>query len=311
MNNHTAKAIFMFFFILMAPIVAIAQAYTVYSVNGDVYYANHKGRSVKLTARKVLRASDKLTIGKESAVTLLDERLNKMYSLTKPGKATVKDLIPKHKDKTRTLSAQYMRFLKKQLLSSGSQKMLHPNTYMHATATAYRSTEKDSCMMNRIIGYFMQYIMMGGFTPEAALFYDKRPIGTDYDVEFDLVSYDTGEAYGDEISPNSNCYIRVTNKEQFPIYVNIIDLDENGGKYLVLPIDEECSCSHLLVPANTTLAFKSEPFIFPDAESEEMFMLIATEEPVDFSILLSPMKVGNAGTMRAGIHRRMYKVSKN
>ena len=74
MNKLTFKILAMLFCMCIASAEAGAQSYTVYSVNGDVQYMD-KGKAVTLTARKVLRASDRLVIGKYSAVTLLDERL--------------------------------------------------------------------------------------------------------------------------------------------------------------------------------------------------------------------------------------------
>ena len=151
---------------------------------------------------------------------------------------------------------------------------------------------------------------MAGFTPEEALFLDPRPIGTDFNVSFDLISCDSNRELNDNVRFGSSSYIRVTNDEPFAIYVNILNLDAEGNKYLVLPVDEACTCAHLMIPPKSTVRFNEEPFIFPDKESKEMFMLIATKEPVDFSILLNPMKPGNAGAMRAGIHRKYYKVQK-
>ena len=86
----------------------------------------------------------------------------------------------------------------------------------------------------------------------------------------------------------------------------VLDIDENGGKYLVLPVDEAALCAHLLVPPESTVSFTSEPFEFMDAKSKEAFLLVATEEPVDFSILMSPIRGNGGKPLKSGLYRNIY-----
>ncbi|MBR1733292.1 MAG: hypothetical protein IJ729_06110, partial [Alloprevotella sp.] len=58
-----------------------AQRYVVFSVTGKVSLSE-KGRSVPLTVRRTLTASDRINIGGESCVVLLEEKRGKMYSFT-------------------------------------------------------------------------------------------------------------------------------------------------------------------------------------------------------------------------------------
>ena len=76
----------------LMPLSLIAQSYTVYSVVGSARWHNGK-TMVPLKARKVLSAQNKVQIGEESAVTVIDEKNAKMYSFTSPGTNTVADLI--------------------------------------------------------------------------------------------------------------------------------------------------------------------------------------------------------------------------
>ena len=300
-----------YLFVAIFPVMGIhAQSYTVYSVTGRVTMAGNKSSPRSVKPRSVLRDADRITIGMESAVTIIDEKNNRMHSLTLQGTDNVRSLIIKEKNKTKNLSREYVSYLVKQLFSKGSMSTSHPGTYMHATATSFRATSNDSLLVNRIVGYVVQQVTMVGFSPEEALYLDPREIGTDFNVEFDLISHETGEPVASETASATSCYIRVKNKEAFPIYVNILNIDKDGTKYLVLPVDEAALCAHLLVPPETTVRFMEDPFILPDDVSKEMFMLVATQEPVDFSILMNPMKIGNAGVMRVGIHRKFVKTQK-
>jgi hypothetical protein len=183
--------------------------------------------------------------------------------------------------------------------------MSHPSTYMQATATAYRSTSNDSLLLNQLGRHLNA---TADKTVESMLIDPATPVSTDYDVQFELIDCTTGLALDERIAPNTSCYLRVTNRTADLLYVNLLDIDRQGNKYLVLPMDASASCAHLLVPAMSTVSFKKEPFIFGDEPSQETLLLMAVREPVDFSIVMDNIKTGGHGTMPVGLNRRFYQV---
>lgn len=299
-KNHSIKASLI---ILMLTIGLCAQAasYVVYSVVGDVKIFDGK-KNVTLTARKSVTDMSKLIIDAESAVTVLDEVHSKMYSFTTPGTNTVKQLIAKAKA-PKNLSKQYLSYMVKQLFSKESKNLSHPSTYMQATATSYRATSKDSFLLNKLEAIFMK---RSGNSVESSLIQPQNKVESDLDVRFELISCATGLPIDRNVDVATSCYIRVTNSTDDPLYVNVLDVDANGNKYLVLPVDEAATCSHLFVPGNSTVSFKAEPFEFSEPKSKETFLLIATEEPVDFSILMNPIRGNGGSTMKSGIYRMFY-----
>ena len=299
-KNHSIKASLI---ILMLTIGLCAQAasYVVYSVVGDVKFFDGK-KNVTLTARKTVTDMSKLIIDAESAVTVLDEVHSKMYSFTTPGTNTVKQLIAKAKA-PKNLSKQYLSYMVKQLFSKESKNLSHPSTYMQATATSYRATSKDSFLLNKLEAIFMK---RSGNSVESSLIQPQNKVESDLDVSFELISCATGLPVDKNVDVATSCYIRVTNSTDDPLYVNVLDVDANGNKYLVLPVDEAATCSHLFVPGNSTVSFKAEPFEFSEPKSKETFLLIATEEPIDFSILMNPIRGNGGSTMKSGIYRMFY-----
>ena len=297
------------FILLLAlmPLSLAAQSYTVYSVVGTARWYNGKSM-VPLKARKVLAAQNKIQIGAESAVTVIDEKNAKMFSFTAPGTHTVADLIKSLKGTGKSLSKQYLSYVGKQLFSDDSEKMSHPNTYMQATATAYRSSSNDSLLLNQLGRHFAIDGLYIDKTVESTLVDPDTNPETDYDVEFELVDCTTGLPLEEHIAPNTSCYLRVMNHTTEPLYMNMLDIDRKGNKYLVLPMDAAATCAHLLVPAMSTVSFKKEPFIFGDEPSEETLLLMAVREPVDFSIVMDDIKTGGKSTMRVGLNRRFYQV---
>ena len=128
----------------------------------------------------------------------------------------------------------------------------------------------------------------------------------EYDISFDLIDCLSGSLISQDVNINTSCFIRVRNNSDTPLYVNVNNIDEKGNKYLVLPVDAAALCAHLLVPANATVAFRSEPFEFVERQSKETFLLVATEEPVDFSILMSPIKGYGDQYLKTGLYRHCY-----
>ncbi len=290
---------------VMATFVSLsAQTYTVYSVIGGVKMEQGQ-RTVPLEARKQLKAADVLLIEAESALTLLDEKNSKMFSLSAEGRHTVRQLVHNASHRSKIVSKQYMSYLVKQLFSKGSTQMAHPNTYMQVTATSYRSTTNDSMLLSRLSQLLP---LVEGRTSEELLCTPGLDVTGDMKVSFELVSCDTGLPITGHVKGNTGSYVRVHNETDDALYVNVLDIDQKGNKYLVLPVDSAATCAHLLVPSRSTVSFKAEPFIFADEPSQETFILLATEEPVDFSILMNPIGRSGRKTMKTGIYRSFYQV---
>lgn len=262
-------------------------------------------KSVPLTVRKQIDAKTHLFIGTESSVAVLDEKNNKLYSFSSEGTFAMGQLIEKAKNRAKNVSKQYMSYLIKQLFADESQKMTHPDTYMQVTATSYRSASADSMLLHSIVQSLPQ---TSNLSIEQQLCQSDNILQSDMDVSFELVSCDTGFEIKDIVKKNTGSYVRVHNNTEEVLYVNVLDIDEEGNKYLVLPVDEAATCAHLLVPPMSTVSFKSEPFIFSEDPMKETFILVATREPVDFSILMSPIQSGNGKTMKSGLYKNTYRV---
>ena len=297
------RIITMFLMLILASVIQ-AQTYTVYSVIGNARIVEGK-KSTPLTARKQINTKARLFIGAESSVTVLDEKNNKMFSFSAEGTSIVENLIEKASKKAKTISKQYMSFLVKQLFSDESQRMIHPDTYMQVTATSYRSASKDSMLVHRIV---QSLPSVGGLSVEQQLCKSDNTLQSDMDVRFELVSCDTGFEIKDIVKKNTGGYVRVHNNTDNALYVNVLDIDEKGNKYLVLPVDEAATCAHLLVPPMSTVSFKSEPFIFSEDPMKETFILVATQDPVDFSILMNPIQNVGGKTIKSGLYRKTYHV---
>ena len=278
-----------------------AADYLVYSVVGNVKVLSGNNITT-LTSRTSLKAKARIIIGKESALTILDERNCKMYSFTEQGTNSLENMLKESK-RGKSLSRQYVSYMVKNLFSKEGKRLSHPSNYMQATATSYRATTIDSLLLNFLA---KSIPTQEGGSIEEAIIEKYNSISSDLNVWFELVSYDTEEPLDTSVKEETSCYVRVHNDSNIPLYVNILNIDDFGEKYLVLPVDDAAICAHLLVPAESTVGFISEPFEFTNTSSSETFLLVATEEPVDFSILMNPIHASGNKTIRTGLYRVRY-----
>ena len=301
LKNHPLMRAFTLVLVWMTAQMALADSFLVYSVIGNVKQTNGN-KQIALAARTTIQSETRLTIGKESAVTVIDERNNKLYSFTTTGTNSVKTLLAKAKG-GKSLTKQYASYLVKNLFSKESSKLSHPSSYMQTAAAAYRSTATDSLLLNKIAYLKNEHHTN---TVEEAIVQEQTHVIGDLDVRFELVSCLTGLPIGKEVEPNTSCYVKIYNNTKEALYVNILDIDEHGNKYLVLPVDDAALCAHLLVPAESTVCFTSEPFEFVEAKTKEAFLLVATEEPVDFCILMNPIEGSGNKHLKSGLYRNVY-----
>jgi len=294
--------------LLLVPAISTSAAttkeYVVYNVVGKAFLVEGK-KQTELHASVRLKPSSFIKIEEESAVTLLDEKNSKMYSFTKKGTKTIKELI--NAAKSKNLSRLYVQYLLKELTDVSNKKMVHPDSYMQVAATVFRSENNEKQFVNEL---FNLLTAMGNGTDcvENLLVDETSSLSTDLDVNFDLVSCTTGNVISKEVAGDCACYVRVKNRTKNPLYVNVLNIDKDGNKYLVLPMYENLSCANLFVPADCTVSFSNEPFIFPEGPSDETFVLFASEEPVNFSVLMSPIKREGEGKMNVGTFRQFYQV---
>lgn len=302
MNNRL-----LFIILALMPFTLIAQEFTVYSVIGNACVVE-KNVKKTLTPRKMLKSTSVISVESESAITILDEHNSKMYSFTEVKESKIADLVRQKKYSSKDLSRQYMNYLIKKLFTQGGNKMVRPDTYMQAMATAYRSENRDSMLLNRIVSN-MKSINSIETSTELALADPQTIIGSDLNVSFELISCETGEPLDNNVSHNASCYVRVHNGTDKMLYMTVLNIDSKGNKCLVLPLDAALTCSHLLVPPMSMISFKSEPIIFGNVKSRESFLLVATEEPLDFSILMSPIKCSGSSDLKTGLYRVFHSVN--
>ena len=294
------------FFLLVFPNVLFAgtnNLYVIYSVIGNVYKINGNSKS-NLRPRMQVESSTVIMIPKGCAISIIDRVGGKMYSIAKIGTSDVGSLI-QSVITPKSLSKQYMGYLIKQLFNQDTEKLVHPNAYMQSTATSFRSETKDSLFLESVCNLIK---LREDKNVEQMLCDQNAILFTGYNVKFDIISCATDMPISTTVAEGESCYLRICNKSTTPLFCNVVNIDSLSKKSLLLPIDSAVTCANLLVPENGEVDFKSEPFIFSSSKSKEAFLLFATEEPVDFSILLSKkLSVSGRWTlfMPLGVYRKI------
>ena len=135
----TRFVIFLIACVLLS-VSASAQKYVVYTVTGDVTKLIGK-KIVKVSAKQTLEELVLLNIPSGSKLVLLDEANSKLCTIKVSGKGTIKDLLNKTGNTSKSISAQYLSYMLKRNQASPDK-----NTYMQTTAAAYRDV--DSLFFN-------------------------------------------------------------------------------------------------------------------------------------------------------------------
>lgn len=295
-------AILSLIFGLLIPDMVYAQSksYMVYSVIGDIYIQKGQQKT-RLRPRSHVSNTDIVIIPKGAALNLLDEASSSMRSLSIEGKMELRDLLALQKNSPKSLSKQYFAYLVKQLFNSASQKMSHPDCYMQSTGTSYRSDDVDSIFLSTVVSKLPA--LDADF--EKSIVNENTFPTSDLNVSFSIISCNTGLSVKDRVSMNESCYLAVKNGTDQPLYVNVLDIGKDGSKYLLLPVDSASTCAHLLVPGQSEIEFKADPFIFGKEAKDETFVLFAVDTPIDFSILMNPIRA--SGKQRSPIMLGIYK----
>lgn len=247
--------------------VAGAQNLIVYNVTGSA--EKQEGAAWKaLTRRQVLQEGDVVRVGENSALSILDKGTSKVYALKQGSAQKVAALIAGIKENQNSASGKYFDHMVGSLFNGNSSATSH-----NAAGCSYRgaSIEND---MARTLAFKQANNALAGISNAT----------TDYQVNFDVIDRQSGSIIKDAYI-GKEAFFRVTNSSEVDLYVNIIDVNQEGELYDCLPIDEGMTASHLLIPAQSTVDLRDYPIAFSEPAGTDHLLLLAYPEPFDLRIV--------------------------
>ena len=265
-----------------------AQEYVTYSVAGSVY--NEK--KARIRPGDILSSKTKIDIRKESAIIILDKINKKMYSLKNEGIHPIGKLLEDSNTTIKNLTKFFCRHLLSQIVNHNNSTK--DSNYMSGATAVYRADSDDNKIYNRIMT-FKKSIDTTSLNDYQILMLDSCILTSDYDVSLSLSDGENGKNH-----------IVISNSTNSLLFVNVLRIKENGERELLFPVDKELTGINSIIPAMTTIRFLEYPFD-NDKTQGNLFLLVASEEMIDFTVLLRPFKTDCEGNLKLGLQKIVIK----
>lgn len=249
----------LFFAVFFTCTIAYSQEYQVSSVIGDVTCLK-EGEWIKPAIRSKISENDKVRIGKNSSLSVLNRSKKTLYALKTHKEDQLKEIIKSQNNST--IGKFSDTFI--QSLTRGETERIS-----HEAGVVYKNISMD----RKIYASLKKYIA----EKEAG----KIPTSPAYSVSMALIDCETGEEIKNTGTIGTNFFFQVTNNSTKPLYINVLDIASDGSYYDCMPIDNGGTMLHLLVPAQSTVDFPNYPMEFAEPKGKDELILIACDMPFD------------------------------
>lgn len=256
------KIILMMLMSLCSIMFVGAQDIYVYSIIGSAE-KQENGKWVPLQKRNPLDVKDIVRVANNSALSFIDRKAEKIYSISQTNGKSVGELIAAYKGK-QSFASNFVSHASKSLFNGGSDRISH-----EAAGCTYRGDIVENDIAKSIL-LKHKGVALGSM--------DNAK--TDYAISFDVLDRESKNVL-DAVKVDGQAIFRIKNNSDVPLYVNILDVNEAGEKFVCLPIDDATTMSHLLIPANCTIDLAAHPIEFTEPKGVDNLILIATEVPYD------------------------------
>ncbi len=240
-----------------------AQDIYVYSVIGNAE-KQENGKWVALQKRNPLQMNDVVRVGNNSALSFIDRKAEKIYSVSQNNGQKISEIIANYKGK-QSYAANFVSHASKALFNGGSDRISH-----EAAGCTYRGDIIENDIAKAILAKH-----------KGSALGSMNNANTDYAISFSILDRRTRAELEGVVALDSQAVFRIKNSSETPLYVNILDINKDGEKYDCLPIDDATTMSHLLIPGNCTIDLTTYPVEFSEPVGTDNLILIATEVPYD------------------------------
>lgn len=240
-----------------------AQDIYVYSVIGNAE-KQENGKWVALQKRNPLQMNDVVRVGNNSALSFIDRKAEKIYSVSQNNGQKISEIIANYKGK-QSYAANFVSHASKALFNGGSDRISH-----EAAGCTYRGDIVENDIAKAILAKH-----------KGSALGSMNNANTDYAISFSILDRRTRAELEGVVALDSQAVFRIRNSSETPLYVNILDINKDGEKYDCLPIDDATTMSHLLIPGNCTIDLTTYPVEFSEPVGTDNLILIATEVPYD------------------------------
>lgn len=275
------------FLALFVPLTlhAKTESYIVYSVMGKVHIVENQ-QYQSLTKGTTLKSGQCLSFRKGSSICLINRIRQKMYACAFQGTGTkTVDEIIRSVKSPNSLTEQYCRYLIRKMFDKSSSQHVMANTVMQTFGNSYRGQNEDQLFVNSLLDILGRESIKGN----EWLKLTANPCNDKDSIDCNLVPIDSSFVSSDKLIPNTQYYLRIKNNSRRILFCNVLYCSPDGNNVLMLPVDSTNSCSDLLIPPYAAIDFDETKYEFDGQVSKECFVIVATDIPVNFTLLLGTL----------------------
>lgn len=290
------KGFFIALFTMLVSLVSAQDIY-VYAIIGQAE-KQENGQWVALQKRNPLQLNDVVRVGNNSALSFIDRKAEKIYSISQNNGQKVSELIANYKGK-QSYAANFVSHASKSLFNGGSDRISH-----EAAGCTYRGDIVENDIAKAILAKHKGNELGS-----------MNNANTDYAISFSILDRRTRAELEGVVALDSQAVFRIKNSSETPLYVNILDINKDGEKYDCLPIDDATTMSHLLIPGNCTIDLTTNPVEFSEPVGTDNLILIATEVPYDLRQVMKYFDKADASKLQdasypVGVYCKKIEVKK-
>lgn len=293
-NNWIMKKFLILALLAFCQLVGAQNLY-VYNVIGKASWL--VGTAWKpLTKRTALKQTDKVRVEANSSLSIIDKQNNKVYAFKQTqGAQVVGALVQQVSGNSSSLSSKFFSHAVASLFGGSSDKVSH-----NAAGCTYRGVSVEGDIARTLV-----------YKEKNSSLVQINNAQTDYSVTFDLIDPALDSAISSPVYIGREVFFRIHNNSKKDLYVNIIDVDDDGKLSDCLPVDDGLTMSHLLIPAESVIDLSNYPVTFVAPQGTDHLILVAYDEPFDVrvvnSTLLTPGLKPVSSTV-VGLYNRMVEV---
>ena len=275
------KILFAFLFVNL---MVYADAIFVYSIIDTVEFY-HDGAWNPAYKTLALDTDDSLRLSEFASISLLPQGDDTPHPVQFKGTLSVQEALQQSTPVKQSIIGETFKGIWHEIYRPGNVSMDYYNAKRGATN---RGTASELAMAYAI----------------------ENTVISDYDISFALVDANTLQIIESSVPENTHLILQVNNKSNTPLYVNLLDISQDGVSP-VMPIDENGLMGHLLVPANATVRFSDLPMQFSlYGEGTDTIILLASSAPFDIAEVmeLATHNQGAKTTTKIGICKKQVAI---
>ena len=275
------KILFAFLFVNL---MVYADAIFVYSIIDTVEFY-HDGAWNPAYKTLALDTDDSLRLSEFASISLLPQGDDTPHPVQFKGTLSVQEALQQSTPVKQSIIGETFKGIWHEIYRPGNVSMDYYNAKRGATS---RGTASEFAMAYAI----------------------ENTVISDYDISFALVDANTLQIIESSVPENTHLILQVNNKSNTPLYVNLLDISQDGVSP-VMPIDENGLMGHLLVPANATVRFSDLPMQFSlYGEGTDTIILLASSAPFDLAEVmeLATHNQGAKTTTKIGICKKQVAI---